>query len=82
MVKKFFVNREHDIPSAQVPFVRRQEPDTEIASSSSRNSSVTETTVQLPFRILDDTSNSFPKFNATGRSMIIKFRFRAKSKNL
>jgi len=65
---------ERAIPSAQVPFVRREEPDTETASSSSRNSSVAETTVQIPFRILDETSKSFPKFNANGRSMLIKFK--------
>jgi hypothetical protein len=29
---------------------------------------------QLPFLILDETSKSFPKFNATGRSLLIKFR--------
>jgi hypothetical protein len=34
---------------------------------------VTETVVQLPFAILDETSKSYPKFNATGRSMLIKF---------
>jgi hypothetical protein len=28
---------------------------------------------QLAFRILDETSKSFPKFNATGRSLLIKF---------
>jgi hypothetical protein len=33
-----------------------------------------ETTQQLPFLILDETSKSFPKFNTTGRSLLIKFR--------
>ena len=28
---------------------------------------------QVPFKILDETSKSFPKFNATGRSLHIKF---------
>jgi hypothetical protein len=30
---------------------------------------------QLPFKILDETSKSFPKFKATRRSLIIKFNF-------
>jgi hypothetical protein len=32
-----------------------------------------DTTGQLPFKILDETSTSFPKFKATGCSMLIKF---------
>ena len=71
MAKKMFLNRERVIPAAQAPFVRREEPDTEIASSSIWNSPVSEK--QLPFKILDETSKSFPKFNATGRSLLIKF---------
>ena len=42
-----FLNRERVIPSAQVSSVRREEPDTEIASSSIWNSPVSEK--QLPF---------------------------------
>jgi hypothetical protein len=34
---------------------------------------VFDTTGHLPFQILDGTSKSFPKFKATGRSMLIKF---------
>jgi len=71
MAKKMFLNRERAIPSAQVPSVRREEQDTEITSSSVRNSPVSE--IQLPFKILDETSKSFPKFKATGRSFLIKF---------
>jgi len=71
MAKKMFLNRECVIPSAQVPSVRREEPDTVIAPSFIWNSPVSER--QLPFKILDDTSKSFPKFNATGRSLPIKF---------
>jgi len=33
---------------------------------------VSVTTEQLLFIILDETSNSFSKFNATGRSLLIK----------
>ena len=29
---------------------------------------------QLPFLILDETSKSFPKFNATGRILLIMLR--------
>ena len=75
-----FLNRKRVIPAAQVPSVRREEPDTVIASSSIWNSPVTEK--QLPFKILDDTSKSFPKFNATGRSLLINLILLAKSKNL
>jgi hypothetical protein len=42
-------------------------------ASTDGNSSVFDTTRQLPFKILDETSKSFPKFKATGHSMIIKF---------
>ena len=80
MAKKMFLNRERAIPSTQVPSVRREEPDTEIASSSIWNTPMSEK--QLPFNILDETSKSFPKFNANGRSLLIKFNSPAKSKNL
>ena len=35
---------------------------------------MSEISEQLPFLILDETSKSFLKFNATGRSLLIKFR--------
>jgi len=57
MAKKMFLNRERAIPSAQFTSVRREEPDKKIASSSFRNSPVAE--IQLPFKILDDTSKFF-----------------------
>ena len=68
-----FLNRERAIPTDQVPSVSREEPDFEIASSS-RNSVWSETTEQLPFIILDETSKSFPKFNTIGRSKLINFK--------
>jgi hypothetical protein len=74
MAKKLFLNRERAIPFVQVPHVRKDELDTDIASSSVWNSSVAETAVQLPFQILDEISKSFPKFNTTGGSMLIRFR--------
>jgi hypothetical protein len=60
------------MPTARVPSLRRGRSGSVIASTS-RNSLVFDTTVQLPFKILDDTSKSFPKFKGTGRSMLIKF---------
>ena len=76
MSKKLFLNREKVIPTAQAPSVSREEPESEVASSS-RNSPVSEISEQLPFIIFDETSNPFPKFNATGRSLLIKFRLPA-----
>jgi len=45
----------------------------EIAPSSSRSSPVSETTEQLPFNILDEAFKAFRKYNATGRTLLIKF---------
>ena len=71
--EKMFLNRERAIPTAQAPSVSREEPDLEVASSS-RNTSELETTEQLPFIILDETSKSFPNFNTTWCSLLIKFK--------
>ena len=65
MVKKVFLNRERDIPTAETHSVSRAD-----TPSSSRNIPVSE---QLPFRIFDETSKFFPTFNATGRNLLIKF---------
>jgi len=62
-----FLNRAMAIPTA----LNRDEE--EIASSS-RSSLVSETTEQLTFMILDETSKSFRKLNATGRSLLIKLK--------
>ena len=43
-------------------------------ASSSRTILDLETSQQLPFIILDGTSKTFPKFNTTGRSLLIKFK--------
>jgi len=63
MIKKLFLNWRRAIPAAQVPSVSRKE-----IASTSRNNPVLE---QLHF-ISEETTKSFPKFNATGRSMLIK----------
>jgi len=69
MAKKMFLNRERAIPTTEAPSVSRED----IAPFTSRNNFASETTKQLPFRILDETFKSFPKFNTTGRSLLIKF---------
>jgi len=68
MAKKRFLNRAMAIPTA----VNRDEEV--IATSSSRRSQVSETTEQLPFMILDETSKYFQTFIATGLSLFIKFK--------
>ena len=72
MAKKLFLNRERATPIAEVPSIRSEEPESEVASCSGNNivSGIRE---QLPFFFLDEASKS-PKFNATGRSLLIKFR--------
>ena len=69
MAKKMILNRTRAIPTTETPSVSRQD----IAPSTSRNISASETAKQRPFRILDETFKSFPKFNTTGRSLLIKF---------
>jgi len=46
----------------------------EIAPSSNRSSVVSKTTEQLHFKILNETSKSYRKFNSTGPSFLIKFK--------
>jgi len=73
MAKKMILNRTMAIPTTEAPSVSRED----IAPSIIRNISASETTEQLPFRILDVTFKSFPKFNTTGRSLLIKFNLPA-----
>ena len=73
MAKKLFLNRERAIPTGLVPSVSREEPESEVLFSD-RNSPESEITERLPFYILSETSKSFSKFNATGRSLLIKFK--------
>ena len=73
MNKNVFLNRVRAIRTVQAPSVSREEPDLEVASSS-RNTSGSETTKELPFLVLDETQKSFPKFNNTGSSLMIKFK--------
>jgi len=73
MGKKLFVIKERIIPSAQAPSVSRNE-----IASSSRHNPVTE---HLHFFILDETVKSFPNFNATGISFLIKFNFLGEEPN-
>ena len=73
MAEKLFLSSERAIPSAQTPSVSNAE-----IASTSRNNPLSE---QLPFMILDETSTSFPKLNATGRSLLIKFNSLVKEQN-
>jgi hypothetical protein len=66
MAKKLILNRSRAMDAT----LNRDE---DVAPSSSRTSAESETNIQLPFKILDETSKTFPKFNATGRRLLIKF---------
>jgi len=68
MAKKLILNRTRAIPTTEVPSVSRED----IAPSTSRNISASETAKQLPLRFWMRLK-SFPKFNTTGRSLLIKF---------
>ena len=68
-----FPKRERSILIAHAPSVSREEAVLEVASSS-RNILVSETTQELPFFVLDETSKSFPNFNKIGRNLLFKFR--------
>ena len=60
-----FLNRERATSNAQVPSIRREEPESEVAFSSGNNyvSGIRE---QLPFMILDETSESFQSLTQLG----------------
>ena len=68
-----FLNRERATPIAQTPSISREENKSEVVYYS-RNNRVSEIREQLPFMILNETSKSFPKFNASGRRLLIRFR--------
>ena len=73
MAKNLFLKRERPITTAQVFSISREEPESEVLFSGG-NSPVSEITERLPFSILSETSKLFSKFNATGRSLLIKFK--------
>ena len=73
MAKKLFLKRERTTPTTQAPSISREVPE-EVVVSSSRNNHRSEIREQLPFMILDETLKSFPKFNASGHSLLIRFR--------
>jgi hypothetical protein len=74
MVKKIFLDRQRAIPTAEVHPVSTGRTESE-AGKSDRSTPVSGTADDLPFMILDEATKSFPKFNATGRSLLIKFNF-------
>ena len=67
-----FLNRQRDILTTKVPSVSRKHTESLIVSYI-RSILGSGTSELLAFRILDETSKSFPKLNATGRSLLIKF---------
>jgi hypothetical protein len=75
MAMKMFLNRQRAFPTALYR-------DEEIAPSSKRRILVSGTAEQLPFKILDETSKCFKKFNATGRNLLINLIPRVNSEIL
>jgi hypothetical protein len=65
MAKKLFLLRERALPTARAPSVTSGSSESSIASTS-RDSIVLDTTGQLPFKILDDTSKSFQNLKQPG----------------
>ena len=72
MTKKVFLSTQRAIQPVQNPSVKRYE-----IASTSRNNPFSE---QLNFMIFDETSNFFPKYNATWRRLLIKINYLLKSK--
>jgi hypothetical protein len=66
MAKKLILNRTRAMETA----LNR---DGNVAPSSSRIRAESESNIELPFRILDETFKNFAKFNTTGQSLLIKF---------
>jgi hypothetical protein len=71
MAKKMFLTRQRAIPTTETPHVSAGRTELEAGPSSGSTSS--RRADDLPFMILDETTKSFPKFNATGRSLLSKF---------
>ena len=61
------------MPTTQVPTISSSHMEPGITMSN-RNILESVTSVQLPFRILDETCKSIPLFNATGRRLLIKLK--------
>jgi hypothetical protein len=66
-----FLTRQQAIPNTEVPPVSagRTESEAGLSGGSIPSSRIAD---ELPFMILEETTKSFPKFNATGRSLLIK----------
>jgi hypothetical protein len=71
MAKKMFLTRQRAIPTTEIPPVTAGRTELEAGPSSGSTSS--RWADELPFMILDETTKSFPKFNATGPSLLINF---------
>ena len=65
MAKKLFLNKERAIPTAQVPSISLEEPESEVLFSDG-NSPVSEITERLPFYIFLKRVNLFPNLMQLG----------------
>jgi hypothetical protein len=72
MAKQICLTRRRAIPTNEVPPVSGGRTESEAGPSSGSTSSSRIADVLLSL-ILDETTKSFPKFNVTGRSLLIKF---------
>ena len=69
------------MPATLVPAISSSHMEPAIESPN-RNILESGTSVELPFTILNETTKFFPKFNATRRSLLIKFKLQVKNRNL
>jgi hypothetical protein len=72
MAKRMLLDRQRAIPTTEVPLVSAGRTESE-ADPSDRSTQLSGTADELPFVILEETIKSFRKFNATGRTFLIKF---------
>jgi hypothetical protein len=80
MADNMFMNREIAFDSCEVPSVMEEQTELE-AISRGINNEASERADELPFTILDETVKRFEKFDATGRSLIIKFNSPGKNQD-
>jgi hypothetical protein len=72
MSKKVFLSRHSTVPVNEQPSISVDRNYTQTVMSV-RSTAGSERAEQLHFLILDETTKSFPTFNTTGRSLLIKF---------
>jgi hypothetical protein len=74
-----FLTRQRAIPTTEVPPVNVGRKESEASPSSGSTSP--RMADELPFMISDETTKSFPKFNATGRRFLLNLTPLVKSRN-